>query len=395
MSASSDHSRIRDGTPTTFYEDLVRTPGMRGPPNRCRECRVVGFCEAGHTVVGRSSCETRYCPDHWGDWRENSIKAPLKRLAAYRHAQDDPWDKRLVHVVASPPQDRRYSAREFWATRTDSYDALESAGIRGGVNVAHPYRTSDAGNELYRSAVAHGDIDVDYGRWRFLREMSEDWAEMKQYIEAAPHYHALAPAQDVSGDDAPGDWVVENLGSLSRFEIDEPEGYYDMAGRLGYILSHAADQDGKMTTTYFGECHPASFSPAEELTGEELATINKMVEEVVGLDDTATCHDECPHTGCQCRVLPLCELSDRLDDDNWVSGVRDHTDGGRRLAILRGTHAYVEGLCDTPPPSARSDGEQLKTWLKKQGQIDAGTSNRPSQTRQSTFDTAVVYPSTG
>jgi hypothetical protein len=354
---------------------------------------VVGFCEAGHTVVGRSSCETRYCPDHWGDWREKGIKAPLRRLAAYRHAQDDPWDKRLVHVVASPPQNRRYSVREFWSTRSDSYDALEAAGIRGGVNVAHPYRTSDVGNELYQTAVAHGDIDADYGRWRFLREISEEWSELKQYIEASPHYHALAPAQDVSGDQAPGDWVVDNLGSLSRFEIDEPEGYYDMAGRLGYILSHSSDQDGKMTTTYFGEVHPAAFSPEEELTDEELATIDEMVAEVVGLDDSGKGPEECPHPDCQCRVLPLCKLSDRLDDDDWVSGVRDHTNGGKRLAILRGTRAYTEGLCDTPPPTARCDPEQLKAWLKKQGQIAAGTSNRRPLTRQSTFDTAVVYPS--
>jgi hypothetical protein len=216
---------------------------------------------------------------------------------------------------------------------------------------------------------------------------------LKQYIEASPHYHALAPAQDVSGDQAPGDWVVDNLGSLSRFEIDEPEGYYDMAGRLGYILSHSSDQDGKMTTTYFGEVHPAAFSPEEELTDEDLATIDEMVAEVVGLDDSGKGPEECPHPDCQCRVLPLCKLSDRLDDDDWVSGVRDHTNGGKRLAILRGTQAYIEGLCDTPPPTARCDPEQLKAWLKKQGQIAAGTSNRRPLTRQSTFDTAVVYPS--
>jgi hypothetical protein len=199
----------------------------------------------------------------------------------------------------------------------------------------------------------------------------------------------------VSGDDAPGDWVVDNLGSLSRFEIDDESCYQEMAGRLGYILSHAADQDGKMTTTYFGEVHPAAFSPEEELTDDELATIDQMVQKVVGLDDSGRGPEECPHEGCECRVLPLHKLSDRLDDDDWVDSVRDHTDGGRRLAILRGTRAYIKGLTDRPPPSAQTSAEQLKTWLKKQGQVAAGTSNRPSQTRQSTFDTAVVYPSLG
>jgi hypothetical protein len=344
---------------------------------------------AGHVTVGRSSCECRYCPDHWRDWNEDGLEAPLRRLAAYRHVQDG-WGKRLVHLAASPPQNRRYSAREFWDTRSDSYDVMESAGARGGVCVAHPYRTSDAGDELYRAAVEHGEIDVDYGRWRFLREMSDDWGELKQYIEAAPHYHALAPAEDVSGDQAPEGWVVDNLGSLSRFEIDDPECYQDMVSRLAYIRAHGAEQPDKMMQTYFGELHPAAFSPEEELTDEELATIDETVAEVVGLDDGHG-PDECPHEDCECIVLDLSKLPDRLDDDDWVDQVRDHADGGRRLAILRGTHAYIQGLTDRPPPHAQSDAESLKTWLKKQGQIAAGTSNRPPETRQSTFDPSVVW----
>ena len=145
-----------------------------------------------------------------------------------------------------------------------------------------------------------------------------------------------------------------------------------------------------MMQTYFGELHPAAFSPEEKLTDEELAMIDEMVSEVVGLDDGHG-PEECPHEDCECVVLDLADLPDRLDDDDWVDQVRDHADGGKRLAILRGTHAYIKSLTDRPPPSAQSSPEQLKTWLKKQGQIAAGTSNRLPETRQSTFDPGVVW----
>lgn len=389
MSATSDHAPLREDTPTTYYDDLIRIPGMRSPPDRCRQAKPVGVCRGGHVVVGRSSCETRYCPDHWRDWSEDGLKVPLRRLAAYRQVQDG-WGRRLVHVVASPPQGRRYSVREFWETRSDAYDAFEAAGVRGGVCVAHAWRTSDAGDELYRAAVEHGDIDVDYGRWRFLREVSEGWDDLLRYIEAAPHYHAIAPSEDVRGDHAPEGWVVDNMGSLSRFEIDDLGCYEEMAQRLGYILSHGAEQLDKMMTTYFGEVHPAAFDPAEELTDEELAKIDEMVEAAVGLDEGHG-PEECPHEGCECRVMDLIHLDELLDDDEWVQSVRDHTDGGERLAILRGTQAYIKGLTDRPPPSAQSDPEGLRRWLKRQGALTTDRSNRSPSTRQSTFSPSVVW----
>lgn len=391
--SAADHPKLRDSTPTTFYEEVVRIPGMREPPNRCRDLQPVGFCEHGHVLLGRSSCGCRYCRDHWRDWDENAVKPILRRLAAYRQAAEG-WGRRLVHVVASPPQDRRYSVREFWSTRSDSYEVFEAAGVRGGVCAAHPYRTADAGDELYRTAIQQGDIDADYGRWRFLREISEGWDDLTHYIEAAPHYHALAPAEDVRGDRAPSGWVVDNMGSLSRFEIDDPECYEEMAARAYYILSHAADQRGRQCTTYFGELHPSTFDPEEELTDEELATIDEMIAATVGVDDgDGSGHgpEECPTEGCEAPVLDLMYLDEYLDDEEWVAQVRDRVDGGDRLATLRGTNLYIRGLTDRPPPSAQTDSEALKRWLKDRGARTSGRSNRSPSTQQSTFEPSVVW----
>lgn len=389
---TDDHSPLRENAPTTYYDDLLKIPGMGDAPNRCRDLQPVGFCEAGHTVLGRSSCGTRYCPAHWRDWAEDGVKPMLRRLAAYRQAHSGA-ERRLVHVVASPPQDRRYSVREFWDTRSAAYDALTEAGIRGGVSVAHPYRTNPVGDDLYQTAVEHGEIDADYGRWRFLREISDGWDDLSEYVEAAPHYHTLAAATDVRGDDAPPGWIVENIRSLSRFTIDDPECYEDMAATAYYLLTHGAEQEGRQTTTYFGGLHPASFSPEDELTTAELLKIEEMVEAVVGGDESGdgAGPEECPCEECEAVVRDLIYLDEFLDDEEWCESVRQHADGGTRLATLRGTRAYTKGLTDRPPPAAATDSDEFRRWLKRQGQVAAGPSNRQPTTTQSTFDPSIVW----
>jgi hypothetical protein len=392
---TDDHSPLRENAPTTYYDDLVKIPGMGEAPNRCRDLQPVGFCEAGHTVLGRSSCGTRYCPTHWRDWAEDAVSPILRRLAAYRHVQSGAG-RRLVHVVASPPQSRRYSVREFWETRSDAYDALEDAGVRGGVSMSHPYRTNAVGDDLYQAAIDGGEIEPDYGRWRFLREAADDWDDLSRYIEASPHYHSLAAARDVRGDHAPEGWVVENVRSMSRWDIDDPECYEEMAGTAYYLLTHGGvggDEKERSTTTYFGEMHPAVFDPEEELADEELAKIDELVAQVVGLEEEGEGHgpEECPCDDCEAAVRDLIYLDEFLDDEEWCDRVRDHVDGGTRLATLRGTHAYIKGLTDRPPPSAQTNSDEFRRWLKREGQIAAGRSNRPAQTVQNTFDPSVVW----
>jgi hypothetical protein len=213
MAVSEDHARIRSGKPKTFYDGVVRIPGFGDAPERCRALKPVGFCDHGHTVLGRSSCGTRYCPDHWRDWNEDHVISAVSRLAAYRQSREGA-ERRLVHAVASPPQDRRYSAGSLWRTRSEAYEAFEAAGVRGGATVTHPYRTNERGESLFATAAREGDLEEGTGRWRFLRETADDWDDLGRYIEASPHYHSLAAARDVDGEAAPDGWVVKNIRSL-------------------------------------------------------------------------------------------------------------------------------------------------------------------------------------
>lgn len=394
MTASAaDHGHVRDEAPTTYYDDLVRVPGMGEPPDRCRQMKPVGFCrDHGHPVLGRSSCGTRYCRDHWRDWAEEATISQVARWAAYRHAVEGA-QKRVSHVVASPPQNRRYSLDRLWSTRSESYEALEAAGVRGGSVVTHPYRTNDRGDRLYAAAVDAGAIEEDYGKWRFLRESTDGWEELSEYVEASPHYHALAAAEDVDTEAAPDGWVVHRIGTFPVFHIDDLESYKAMGRAVYYLLTHGAVQSAgtnRATTTYFGEVHPNSFNPEEELSDCEWRRIQEMAEEAVrGWKDDegegiGAGPDECPCDGCSSPVVPIEELASYLNDEEWVRALRRQDEGYKRWLQLRGLQHWVDGG-DRPPPSGNLDRDDLLGWLEQQGRRIAGPRPEPRQTGLGSF----------
>jgi hypothetical protein len=393
MTASvADHGNAREQPPTTYYDDLVRIPGMGDSPDRCRQMKPIGFCrDHGHPVLGRSSCGTRYCPDHWRDWAEEATISQVARLAAYRHVAEGA-EKRLSHVVASPPQDRRYSLDQLWKTRGDAYDALKAAGVRGGSVVTHAYRTNDRADTLYETVTDQGDLDEDYGKWRYLRESTDDWEEMTEYVEAAPHYHTMAAAEDVAVENAPEGWVVKRIRSFSRFHIGDLESYKDMAAGVYYVLSHGATQSvgtNRATSTYFGEVHPAVFKPEDELTDREWREIQEKAEEAVrGWKDdeegVGAGPDECPCEDCTSPVIGIEELADYLYDEDWVKALRRQEGGYTRWLKLRGLQHWYEGG-DRPPPSGHMDQSRLEDWLERQGRKLAGPRPDPVQSGLGTF----------
>ena len=394
MAVANDHGAVRPEPPKTYYDGVVKIPGYELPPDRCQGMKPVGFCHEGHVVLGRSSCGCRYCPDHWRDWIEDAVVSMVSRLAAYRQAQPDGPERRLVHAVASPPQDRRYSADAMWRTRSESYGALEAVGAKGGAVMVHPYRTNDRGEALFASAVEAGAVEDGTGRWRFLRDASEGWGDLSRYVEAAPHYHALAPAESFEGEAAPDGWVVKRIRSLQPFHLRNSEAYEDMAKVAYYVLTHAAaSQDGRHSTTYFGAVHPASFNPEEELTAAEWDRIQLEAEKAVRPPGEGEGEgggpDECPREECDALVRDLLYLSEYLRDEEWCERIRAHRDGGERLAQLRGALAFWEDMVDRPPPSAQVSEEHYLEWLKAKGQVRAPTSiTRP--TKQVGLKTAVM-----
>lgn len=374
--SASDHEHLRPEPPTTYYGDLIRTPGYGDAPDRCRDLKPVGFCDHGHAVLGRSSCGTRRCPDHWRDWIEEATINVVARLAAYREAVDGA-EARCHHIAASPPQDRRYSVERFWETRSEAYDALEAAGVAGGAAIPHAYRTNERADALFETAVQQGEVDEGTGRWRFLRDATDGWEDLTRYIEPSPHYHGLATGEDIDGEAVPDGWVVTRIRTVDRFHAYDSESYRDMASVVYYVLTHAAVQQGRQAVTYFGDVHPAAFDPEEELTAArwdriqaeaEAAVRNRPGEEPATASGAGTCEvRECPREGCDAGVHDLAYIDQFMRDDEWVEAVRRSSGGWKRWLRLRGLRAFVNGETDRPPPAARSSSERFREWLEDRG----------------------------
>jgi hypothetical protein len=297
----------------------------------------------------------------------------VARFAAYRWHVDGA-EARWHHLAASPPQDRRYSVDELWKTRSEAYDALEAAGVRGGAVVAHPYRTNERGNTLYEIATTNGEVEENTGRWKFLRELSDDWDELADYVEASPHYHALGAAPDVDGEAVPGDWIVKRIQTAKAFHhIKDTEAYRDMIAPAYYVLTHAADQPGRQTTTYFGDVHPNTFDPEEELTASAWYQIQKEAEKAVkeypeeGGEGSGVGAEECPREDCEAKVHDVVHLPELLENDDWTGRIRAQSHGRAKLNRLRGVILWWEGRCDTPPPSARDNESRFLAWLEEIG----------------------------
>lgn len=356
----------------SYYEETVKVPGYGRAPDRCRRLQPVGFCDHGHVTLGRSSCGTRRCPDHWRDWLEDAVVKQTARLAAYRAVQEGAG-KRLLHVVASPPQDRHWTADAFWNARSRSYEVVEEAGVRGGVAVAHPYRSSEAGDELFATATEHGDWEEEDGMWSLFRDSADDWEAMDDLVEAAPHYHLLAACEDFDPDGVPSGWVAKNIRSLPRFHVDDVEAYRPMARVAYYLLTHAGVQKDRQTVTHFGEVHPAAFDPEEELGRAKWRRVQELAERAVkerpgegvrGEEEQR----ECPRDGCEAHVVPIDELHEWLDGDgDWVRSLEP-----RQRLEIRGVQAWAE-LGDRPPPAVAGDKQRLRQWLVDKGRMHFGT----------------------
>jgi len=352
----------------TYFEDVVKMAGFGRKPERCQSFRPVGFCrENGHPVLGQSSCGTRGCPDHWGDWLEKTVIDGLARLAAYRHTQEGAG-KRMLHVVASPDQDRHWSVDSVWRVRSDSYDVIEAVGGRGGCTVTHPYRTSERGDLLFETAVESGDWEEGSGKWKLLRDTAGDWEEMQAYTDPAPHYHGLVAARDFDPEEIPERWVVKNIRSFERFHYRDVESYRDMASTLWYLSTHAGHQAGRQSRTWFGDLHPASFDPEEELTAAEWRIIQDKAEKAVNTKPGGVPVEdgvqgmECPEDGCESAVIGIERLGEFARDEEWMESLEP-----RERARIRGLRLWIVEDADRPPPGRRESKEALTRWLEHRG----------------------------
>jgi hypothetical protein len=373
--------RVEDDLPTpdsTTYGETVKIPGTGSAPNRCRGLSPVGFCEGGHVALGRSSCDTRYCPDHYLGWvRDGSVSA-CERLAAYRAAADG-WGKRLLHLVASPTVDQ-VSADQFWSMRREAQEVVQKAGARGGYCIAHPYRTSAAADELFRTAVQEGNLSPETGRWTFLRQFAGgNWDKWQSMTEAGPHYHFLVACEDFDPDAVPDGWVVKNVRSLPRFEKRDLESYEAMARVAWYLRTHGAAEEFRQTATWFGDMHPSVFDPEEELGVSEWHFIRERATEAVGVpieemrDGVGAGENEriCEVEDCEEVFHDLEDLAAFTSNASWMRSIPP-----KRRHRLRAVEIWMFEKSVIPPPSIRSSEAKVQDWLLETGRMYSGHSKQ-------------------
>jgi hypothetical protein len=359
----------------TYYDETVRIPGVGDPPNRCRGYMPVGFCEDGHVALGRSSCDTRYCPDHWGGWNRRGTETSVARLAAFRESAEG-WGKRLLHVVASPDVDR-VSTDRFWKLMSEAQDVVREAGVRGGLEVAHPYRSSQEGDMRFETVVEQGEWERDWGRWSFFRDFAGgDWEQWESLIEPGPHYHFIGACRDFDPEAIPDGWVVKNVRSFSRFEKRDLEAYQDMARAVYYLRTHGAVQQGRHTVRWFGALHPNTFDPAEELGATEWHFIQERAGEVVGEspakpEDGEKEEERCEVDGCEAVIHPIEELWTYTANAEWMRSVPP-----KRRHRLRAVTLWVFEESVKPPPEVRASEAKVREWLLEIGGLYFNTSRQ-------------------
>ena len=181
---------------------------------------------------------------------------------------------------------------------------------------------------------------------------------------------------------------MKRVRSFQRFHLRETEAYRDMVSAAYYVLTHGAVQEGRTTTTYFGDVHPTSFDPEKALTAAEWDRIQMEAERAVkerpeeaaeGGAAAGSSEEECPRSGCEAAVRELMQLREFLEETALNKGPREDREKYRRL---RGLLAWWEKRTDRPPPTVVTDRERFRAWLYERGRAlaprtGAGTKQAP------------------
>jgi len=309
--------------------------GIWKPAEFCDECANVGYAQ--------NRCERRSCPNCDLIWTKERAKGIAVRTAAARYAEEDGIDRREIHVVVSAPAGAITTLQEVYDGYREAYELAGEKGVRGGVAIFHGFRVTEEVKTEYREA------DPDMGLWAWIREeRGENWRTLTYW---SPHYHILGLCREFEADDPENQegWVARRIRSLKPYSgLTDMEAYEDMVGAARYLLSHATfePETQRDCVRWFGELATTKFRPDEEVSEGALETIERKVEEVVGMaeeegegEEEA---DECEECGAR-SWSPIWEAGAALMDSGWVDRI------GRKQE--RRLHAAFEwAIGDRKPP---------------------------------------------
>jgi uncharacterized Zn finger protein (UPF0148 family) len=337
-------------------------PGMGERPESCGAWYPREVCDScGEPIFRESHCGLRKCPKCWFEWVQDTAEEIVYRIQAYRWAQPDGVERRVVHAMFSPDQDHdgKWTIRETEDVRKDSYERATDAGVEGGAAILHPWRTTDATDELYAEEQPYDS------KWKWLREKwDKSW---RSAVEVAPHAHQLVIAPEFEPDEE-DEWVDKRVRTLAPMKsLTGSESYEDLAKAATYILTHAGVRDGSQAIRWFGSMYPGGFDAEEELSDGARATIRRKSEEAVRGDDEeefdeAVEADECEAgtEGCVGQPMAIWDVPSALRRDFFED--IDRETRNRMEACVE----WMMGDLDPPPVYSEEEAREVLDELVEQ-----------------------------
>lgn len=356
------------GDPRTLTEELPALP-LPGHGDRLEGCGddMPHFCSnCGETHTVGQTCHRKQCPrcaPAWALKRATAAGAKLEATRRYLYAKRG-TSPRFHHLVFSPPEG-------FAVARDDPLDAgyeivknlLDELGTDGAVVIYHPWR---------------GEEDDDRGFWSNILFNGNDWSETVEKLEYAPHFHVIALANYVPGDQFTTKLHEETGWTFKRITKggDESESNvslyddYDLCRALTYSLSHAGVSGTHDAYRYSGRVH--NMTASDEIEAEISAAARSVAPDTLGLsysstscerdleeDEEATAatapgpgnakpeyaDDDEDEAECGGRLLHIRRADEFLSDGEWCARVG----GAGELA-----KTYHRWLRDEPPPGTNA-----------------------------------------
>lgn len=227
-------------------------PGFGDLGDDCGQWVPTAVCDScGHVDMTQQSCDRWLCPDCWARAANRAATNAATRLQSFRYVQPDNHKRQWAHAVVSPPDGEIETQREYFDGRTTAADLAMSKGFRGCAVVAHPWRPTDYGKELF------GDAETDVGFWVWLRR-NADRFDLGELIRWSPHYHVIGPT---SADMEPGgdgdDWLynVVRFNSESFGSVTDDDAHEEVFGTFRYLYSHVGQPEDcdRQLTTWHGD----------------------------------------------------------------------------------------------------------------------------------------------
>jgi len=341
-----------------YGEQSWSIPGMGEQPASCGRWYHDRFCENGHLILNKSSCELRDCPECWWKWNRQRSGKIMRRLGAARLAAEENADKRAVHAVVSPPPGSITTKQELYDAFTDAYELATEHGVRGGACIFHGYRATDAARAEFARAKERGEEAASFGLWRWIRENDRHWRDQVYW---SPHWHfvGLARFEDTTEGDTEADdgWLFKKIRTLERFTLTDPSGYEDMARVTRYLLSHVTyePEENKHSIRWFGELSYQKFAPEEAVSSGVWRTLERNVDEALGyrvkdegqaeLEEFA--EETCSHDGCEGETYHIWEAGELLQQKRFCKHIGQERER-RLLAAFKWSIGEV-----VPPPGLR------------------------------------------